>query len=77
MLISIVPSHSSSNKLHSVHPSSISAGGVGRLSLLLIFKKEGFDRISVLRSQRVVAEKDRADVFPGWVAVFTKKKTEI
>ena len=30
--------------------------------------------MSVLRSQRVVAEKDRDDVFPGWVAVFKKKK---
>ena len=49
MLISIVSSYLSSNKLYSVHASSLSGGG--GLSLPLNFQKEGLDRISVLRSQ--------------------------
>ena len=49
VLKSIVSSYLSSNKLHSVHPSSHSAGG--GLSLLLNFQKEGLDRISVLKFQ--------------------------
>ena len=49
VVISVASSYLSSNKLHSVYPSSLFAGG--GLSLLLNFQKEELDRISVLRSQ--------------------------
>ena len=66
VLISIVSSYLSSNKLHSVHPSSFSAGvGVCGLSILLNFQKGG-----TWQDLRLVAEKDRGEFFQG-VAVFT------
>ena len=49
VFISIVSSYLSSNKLHSVHPSSFSAGGGVvwfESSTIEIFKKEGLGRIS-------------------------------
>ena len=81
VLISIVSSYVSSNKLHSVHPSSLSAGsgGVagGGLSLLLNFQKEGaWQDLSpqISGSQRVVAGKDRGDFFQGDCSFYTKNK---
>ena len=67
VLISIVPSYLSSNKLHSVHPSSFSAGGGGVwFEPSTKFSK----RRGLTGSQRVVAGKDRGEFFQG-VAVFT------
>ena len=67
VLISIVSSYLSFNKLHSVHPSSFSAGGgcVGFEPSTTFSKKRG-----LTGSQRVVAGKDRGEFFQG-VAVFT------
>ena len=67
VLISIVSSYLSSNKLHSVHPSSFSAGGGG----MWFDSSTKFSRRRGLTgSQRVVAGKDRGEFFQG-VAVFT------
>ena len=67
VLISIVSSYLSSNKLHSVHPSSFSAGGGGVwLEPSTKFSK----RRGLTGPQRVVAGKDRGNFFQG-VAVFT------
>ena len=66
VFISIVPSYLSSNKLHSVHPSSFSAGGEG------VWFEPFSKRRSLTGSQRVVAGKDRGEFFSGGgVAVFT------
>ena len=79
VLISIVLSHLSSNKLHSVHLSSLSVG-VGRrtgLSLLLNFQKEGaWENLSpqISGSQKVVAGKDRGDFFQGGCSFYIKNK---
>ena len=68
VLILIVSSYLSSNKLHSVHPSSLSAGGRwdGWFEPSTKFSK----RRGLTGSQRVVAGKDRGEFFQG-VAVFT------
>ena len=66
VLISIVSSYLRSNKFHSVHPSSLSAGG--GLSLLLNFQKGGaWQDLSpqISESQRTVPGKDRGDIFQG------------
>ena len=66
VLISIVSSYLSSNKLHSVHPSSFSAGGGSQwFEPSTKFSK----RRDLAGSQRVVAGKDRGEFFQG-VAVF-------
>ena len=67
VLISIVSSYLSSNKLHSVPRHSFSAGGgsVWFEPSTKFSKKRG-----LTGSQRVVAGKDRGEFFQG-VAVFT------
>ena len=67
VLISIVSSYLSSNKLHSVHPSSFSVGGGGVWfePSTKFSKKRG-----LTGSQRMVAGKDGGEFFQG-VAVFT------
>ena len=66
VFISTAPSYLSSNKLHSVHPSSFSAGGGG------VWFEPFSKRRSLTGSQRVVAGKDRDEFFSGGgVAVFT------
>ena len=76
--ISIVSSYLSSNKLHLMHLSSLSAGvGVGwaGLNLLLNFQKGRLDRVTVLRSQDLrkwLLGKIGVTFFSG-VAVFTYK----
>ena len=76
VLISIVSSYLSSNKLHRVHLSSLPAGGgewVRWVGPSTIFKKEGLDRVTVLRSQDLrkwLQGKIGVTFFSG-VAVFT------
>ena len=73
VLISIVSSYVSSNKLHSVQPSSLSAGSGGVLN----FQKEGaWQDLSpqISGSQRVVARKDRGDFFQGDCSFYIKNK---
>ena len=63
VLISIVSSYLSSSKLHSVHPSSFSAGGGGVwFEPSTKFSK----RKDLTGSQKVVAGKDRGELFQGW-----------
>ena len=67
ILISIVSSYLSSNKVHSVHPSSFSAGSGG----VWFEPSTKFSKMRGLTgSQRVVAGKDKGEFFQG-VAVFT------
>ena len=75
VLISVVSSYLSSNKLHIVHPSSLSSGGEGDggLSFSLNFKKgRAWQDLSpqISGSQRVVGGKNSNDFFQV-VAVFT------
>ena len=71
VLISIVSSYLSSNKLHSVHPSSFSAGGGGVwFEPSTKFSK----RRGLTGSQRVVAGKDRGDFFQGGCSFYIKNK---
>ena len=73
MPIPIVSLYLSSKKLHSVQPSSLSAGG---LSLLPNFQKGGaWQNLSsqISGSQRVVAGKDRGDFFEGVLQFLHKK----
>ena len=78
VLISIVSSYLSSNKLHSVYASSLSAGGgEGGLSLLLNFQKGGAWQdlsLQISGSQRVVAGKDRGDFFQVGCSFYIKNK---
>ena len=69
VLISIVPSYLSSNKLHSVHPSSFSAEGGG------VWFEPFSKRRGLIGSQRVVAWKDRGEFFSeGGCSFYIKNK---
>ena len=72
IVISTVSSYLSSNKLHSVHPSSLSAGGRGDgwFEPSTKFSK----RRGLTGSQRVVAGKDRGDFFQGGCSFYIKNK---
>ena len=88
VLILIVSSYLSSNKLHSVHPSSLSTGGRGEegctlwsahygCTLPLNFQKGGaWQDLSpqISGSQRVVAEKDTDDFFQEGCSFYIKNK---
>ena len=63
-----IMSYLNSSKLHSVHHSSLSAGGGGGLSVPPNYQKRGvWQGLSsqISGSQRVVAGKDRGDFFRG------------
>ena len=84
VLMSIVSSCLSSNKLHSVHPSSLSARGGSRGGgaehSTKFSKRRGLTVPQISESQRVVAGKNRSDFFQGECCSFyikNKLKSEI
>ena len=77
VLISIVSSYLSSNKLYSMHPSSLSAGGgwKGWVEPSTKFsKRRGLTGSQISGSQRVVAGKDRGDIFQAGCSFYRKNK---